>query len=131
MNDAMISVLMSKLNTLNLRKNFSTGNSATVLKPGGESNQRQGGSEFDAPYSFWNPTQLLTSDYLAVSQGKLQAQRTKTRSEETGQAFESKIAAAARYLAGNVPEMCLLVSALIPQLLIPVNRNLAYIFTFP
>src|SRR5262249_25681772 len=70
-----------------------TGNSATVLKPGGESNQRQGGSEFDAPFSSWNPTQLLTSDYLAVSRGKLQAKRTKTRSEETGQAFESKIAA--------------------------------------
>jgi len=30
-------------------------------------------------------------------------------------------------LAGNVPEVCLLGSSLIPQLLIPVNRDLAYI----
>ena len=91
----------------------------------------RGGSEFDASYSSWNPTQLLTSDYLAVSRGKLKAQRTKTRSEETGQAFESKIAAAARYFAGNVPEICLLGSSLIPQFLIPVNLDLTSIFTFP
>jgi len=73
----------------------------------------------------------LTSDYPALSSRETQDQRTKARPEETGQAFESKIAAAARYLAGNVPEICLLVSSLIPQLLIPVNRDLAYIFTFP
>jgi len=123
---------MSKLNTLNLRKNFSHGKLGDCFEAGGVNQIRdRGGSEFDAPFSSWNPTQLLTSDYLAVSRGKLQAQRTKTRSEETGQAFESKIAAAARYLAGNVAEIFLLGSSLIPQLLIPVNRDLAYIFTFP
>jgi len=62
---------------------------------------------------------------------KLKTNEQKPGRKKPVRLFESKIAAAARYLAGNVPEICLISSSLIPQLLIPVNLDLAYISTFP
>jgi hypothetical protein len=51
MNDAMTNILIGKIKRLNLRRNFSMGNSATALKTGeGASNQLQGSREFDAPH---------------------------------------------------------------------------------
>jgi hypothetical protein len=56
MNDAMINILMSKLNTLNLRKNFFHRRLGDCLKPEGVNQIGDRGSEFDAPSSSWNPT---------------------------------------------------------------------------
>src|SRR5262245_51700015 len=56
MNDAMISVLTSKLNTLNLRRNFLHRRLGDYFEPEGVNQIGDRGSEFDAPSSSWNPT---------------------------------------------------------------------------
>jgi hypothetical protein len=53
MNDATTNILMGKLNTLNLRKNFFHGKLSDYVDAGvGVSNQLRGSSKIDAPLSF-------------------------------------------------------------------------------